>query len=220
MSTRPVFVPAPGKPGLVEDRPIEFKWFPGFSVAQKQRCIAALHEAAGLEPLLEISSKSSEAIGIRMSAFHLLVNTEVGEVPLECVFQASKVFEGGGPYVDLLEARPRDAKRDERLRTSGKLVGFERAGRAFPLEPKTLFYDWIYISAVRSDPALVEQIATYAGFTDIEFNPKKSINCQAASAARCVALLQTGRLEAALVDPDAFVKEVWAGATPRQQELF
>lgn len=220
MATRPVFVPAPDQRGLVEARDVEFQWFSGFSVAQKQRSIASLHAAAGIEPLLEISSKSTEAIGTQLSAFHLRVACEIGDVPLECVFQAGKVFERGGPYLDLLEVSPREAKRDDRLRTSGPLVRFERDGRSFPLEPKTLFYDWLYLSAVGRSSSLLGQIASYVGFTDIEFNPKKSINCQAASAARCVALIRTGRLDRALADPDSFATEVWGGAGPAQQELF
>ena len=101
------------------------------------------------------------------------------------MFQSSKVFENGGPYRDLLNVHPKDAKRDERLRTSGMLVGFNYNGCDFPLEPKTVFYDYIYISAVKQSLTAdeIRRIAEFTHFTDIEFNPQKSINTQAKTVA-------------------------------------
>lgn len=45
----------------------------------------------------------------------------------------------------------------------------------FPLEPKTVFYDYIYINAVKYTFSLdeIKQITSYTHFTDIEFNPKR-----------------------------------------------
>lgn len=116
-------------------------------------------------------------------------------VPLENVFQAGKVFEHGGPYPDLLTLSPRDAKRDERLRTGGKLTGFVFDGKTYPTEPKTAFYDYLYITALLENPALTETVLSYNAFTDIEFNPQKSLNCQAAAAARLVSLHRLGLLK-------------------------
>ncbi len=84
-----------------------------------------------------------------MSAFNLekYVPSLGKRIPLECVFQAGKVFENGGPYSDLLNVSSRDAKRDERLRMSGRIISFEFEGNRFPTKPKTLFYDWLYINA-------------------------------------------------------------------------
>ena len=50
---------------------------------------------------------------------------------------------------------------------------------AFRLEPRTFFYDWLYVSALAGRPELVNELEHRAAFTDIEFNPKRSINCQA-----------------------------------------
>ena len=76
-------------------------------------------------------------------------------------------------------------KRDDRLHNSGALVGFNYAGIDFPLEPKTVFYDYIYINAVKQTLSSEEirQITEYTHFTDIEFNPQRSINTQAKTAA-------------------------------------
>jgi hypothetical protein len=98
---------------------------------------------------------------------------------VECAFQGSKVFEDGGPFTDMFAMAPRDAKRDERLQTSGRLIGFRFMERDWALEPQTAFYDWVYISALIARKDLAEGLSKYSAFTDIEFNPEKSINCQA-----------------------------------------
>ncbi len=46
----------------------------------------------------------------------------------------------------------------------------------------------------------------YDGFSDIEFNPKKSINCQAAAAALYKALVREKQLDSALTSPAKFIK--------------
>ncbi len=209
MAKRPIFIPKTSSTSLVEERHVEFAWFPGFSLAQKQRCIGSLHAAAKVSPLLEISSKSPDALGRSLSAFSLAVAFGDGTMPLECAFQGSKVFASGGPFEDLYAASPLDAKRDPRLRESGPLVRFQFENQSFPLEPKTLFYDWLYVSACARQPTILQRLTAFGGFTDIEFNPKKSLNCQARSAAILVSLMQAGTLTEALRSPAAFATVVY-----------
>lgn len=64
-----------------------------------------------------------------------------------------------------------------------------------PLNPKTIFYDWLYINAALENPLLAAERLKYNAFTDIEFNPEKSINCQAKAAALFVALSRQGKIE-------------------------
>ena len=74
-----------------------------------------------------------------------------------------------------------------------QLTGFQFNGRQWPLTPKTAFYDWLYIRALREldgKDEIDESLCQYQAFTDIEFNPKRSVNCQARSCALHVALLQ------------------------------
>ena len=146
----------------------------------------------GKKPL-EISTKSPVPLGVKMSAFNL----KLDGITLECVFQSSKVFEHGGPYTDLLEKSPKDAKRDERLRSSGELTGFRYQGMDWALRPTTAFYDYIYYQAIRqtlSEEELKELIE-YDAFTDIEFNDRKSRNTQARSAALvCTVYRMNGKL--------------------------
>ena len=64
-----------------------------------------------------------------------------------------------------------------------------------PLNPKTVFYNWLYINAVLENPLLAAELLKYNAFTDIEFNPAKSINCQAKAAALFVALSRQDKVE-------------------------
>jgi hypothetical protein len=124
---------------------------------------------------------------------------------VECAFQGSKVFEDGGPFTDMFAMAPRDAKRDERLQTSGRLIGFRFMERDWALEPQTAFYDWVYISALIARKDLAEGLSKYSAFTDIEFNPEKSINCQAYSVALFVSLQRGNLLEQATSSQKAFL---------------
>ena len=178
------------KDGTIQKRSAEFEWFPGFAVTQKQKSIQSFHNAIrekGFVPL-EVSTKSLSNLGKKLSAFSLKLNN----YPLECVFQSSKVFEKGGPYDDLLLGSPKDAKRDDRLRTSGNLKHFEYEGSIWELEPKTLFYDWLYYKAVKEalSKEELEELCQYNAFTDIEYNANKSLNTQARSAALVTLIYQ------------------------------
>lgn len=203
MAKRPVFIPQ-GEAPFARAIETEFSWNGGFAPSQKQKNIRALHGAfLAARPdarVLEISSKSMQENGPALSAFALVkyVPALGRSVPVENVFQAGKVFEHGGPYQDLLTVPPRDAKRDERLRTGGRLTGFYFDGRICPIRPETAFYDYLYISALLENPALAETVLSYDAFTDIEFNPQKSLNCQAAAAARFVSLHRLGLLTESL----------------------
>lgn len=213
MAERPVFIPAPESPELVSEVFLPLKWHTGFAQVQKEKNIAALHAAAaerGLAPLLEISSKSKSERGRHMSAFHMTVPTKCcGRIKLELAFQGSKVFEHGGPFTDLYRKGENEigqAKRDPRLQQSGRLIGFSFEGLDFPLEPKTAFYDWLYCSFLWDHREWATKLYEYAGFTDVEFNPHRSINCQARSAALFLSLMKRGDLEGALQSPDAFTQ--------------
>ena len=210
MARRPVFVPDSDKP-YVSEVSLDFEYFPGSSIQQKQRSIASLHASYVARfpssRVLEVSSKSERDIGVQLSAFNLMIEYPGrGSCSVECAFQASKVFLHGGPFVDLFNASSRAAKSDRRLRESGKLVGFKYFEHEFPLEPKTYFYDWLYASTLCRHDKLVEQVMMFDAFTDIEHNPERSINCQARSVAKVVGLARAGLLTDALQSPRAFLE--------------
>lgn len=209
MSQRPVFVPIKRKP-WTDVYMTEFQWNSGLSAAQKKKNVAALHQAFVArfpeKKVLEISSKSSEDLGVKLSAFNLtkFVPSLGKAVPVECVYQGSKVFAVGGPYTDLYTATSRAAKGDDRLRQSGELRRFSFEGKEFPLKAGSAFYDWLYINALMEHPELSEPLLGYDGFTDIEFNPNKGVACQANAAALYVSLHRQGLLEQCR-DFDAFL---------------
>lgn len=215
MAKRPVFKAVAVFP-YVEVIQTEFIYFPGFSPSQAQKSAESLHHSY-LEKypedsgkILEVSTKSTMPLGNALSAFNLRYRMSNGDdIPLECVFQAGKCFENGNQYKDLLKASAREAKRDPRLRESGKLVKFELEGRSFPLVPRTLFYDWLYIAALMQHERLAEEIMAYAAFTDIAFNPEKSTNCQARSVALYVALRTADKLAEAMKDVETFQRLVY-----------
>lgn len=214
MAERPVFVPRADGPVLVKTDKVSFQWFAGMAVSQKQKSIAALHNAAIDADLcrrpLEVSSKSPVTTGVALSAFNLGSRTQRTQrtFTVETAFQSSKVFELGGPYRDLLYATSREAKKDQRLQESGRLLHFDFFGDQWALEPKTAFYDWLYIKTLVANEDLLPELVSYDGFTDIEFNPERSINCQAYSLALFKAFQLRGLLEVAMSGRESFLKVV------------
>lgn len=181
---------------------MEFPRYPGQSKVQKQRSIHALHEAYTSafpdQRALEISSKSPVELGVQLSAFHLThyVPALSQWLPVETLYQASKVRKLGGPYPRLLTLSARQAKQESKAYESdGAIIGYQLAGIAYPLKPYSLFYDYLYLNALLDHPELAEQLLSYDAFTDIEFNDKKSVNCQAHAAALYVSLARAGLLE-------------------------
>ena len=209
MANRPIYMPKSAAPYRTLYT-AEFTWNSGLSASQKKKNIIALHESFAAhfpgKKVLEISSKSMQEGGVELSAFNLMkfVPSLGKALPVEVIYQAGKVFKNGGPYPDLLEGTSREAKKDERLRNSGAIVGFRFEGRDFPIRPQTFFYDYLYINALLENPELAKIVLEYDGFTDIEFNPEKSINCQAKSAALFAALSRLG-LTDKVRDPDEFL---------------
>lgn len=233
MANRPIFTPDFNGFPYVETVDIEFKWYPGFAKSQMQKTIMSLHEAAGkhgITPILEISRKSSSQLGVSLSAFNLPLETPNGKkMSVECAYQGSKVFEDGGPYHDLYAVSSRMAKTDERLQNSGELIGFNFCGEDFPTEPKTAFYDWLYITALyHKKKDLMQQLESFQGFSDIVFNPSKSLNCQARAAALFVSLTKNGLIDGQIINSKDYYFTLLTGdeqlsltePMPRQLSLF
>lgn len=193
MAKRPVF--QADEFGVIKHE-VEFKWYPGYAVSQKQKSIDSIHREFcrarnfPIEKILEISSKSKKELGIALSAFNLKTKTLKGEIEysVESAYQSSKVFEDGGPYKDILKLDSRSAKKDPRVYKKTNIKYFEFFGDRFELEPKTAFYDWLYINILLKNPKLCDEIMKYRAFTDIEFNPKRQTSTQAFSIALFVSL--------------------------------
>lgn len=200
MANRPVFMASDSKDELVIVDNLDFEWFPGFSVIQKKKSVETLHQAFiekyASKKILEISSKSESDLGVMLSAFNLQIELLNGhKASVESLYQSSKVFEQGGPYKDIRYKSPLEAKRDERLKVSGDVIAFEHRNDRWGIEPKTAFYNWLYLNVLNLNGDLKNQVLEYDAFTDIEFNPKKSFSCQANAIALYVSLRRNNFLQ-------------------------
>lgn len=204
---RPIFIPTEEGDKIVDIKNIEFEWHMGMALSQKKKSMNSLHEKAkelGIFPVLEISSRSDDVIGKKLSAFNLLFEMGNKKISVESVFQGSKIFEKGGPFRDLYFIPGWEIKKDVRLKESGKFIGFNLNNEDWPIEPKTLFYDWIYMTALIQNPDLSKELFKYKGFSDIAFNPKKSFSCQAYSAALFISLQKRGLVPKIFKDKKSF----------------
>lgn len=225
MATRPIFSPSITGNLLVVTHHINFEWFPGMALSQSRKSISSLHQAAKnhieAKEILEISSKSPDQLGVSLSAFNLMIKTvkHEREFSLECAYQASKVFERGGPFLDLLNVKSIDAKRDPRLNQHGRLIKFRFFGTDWPLMPRTAFYDWLYINALHKHPELADEVLKLQAFSDIAFNPDRSINCQAYAAALYVSLFKRGLLtDQLLKDQATYLSVINTGSVSNAHE--
>ena len=201
MASRIVFLPTTqDESALFTEQLVSFEWVPGMAISQGTKSVLNLHATAkeqlGISQILEISTRSQEHFGISLSAFNLQVQVATKTVSVEVAYQSSKVFSGGGPYLDLLEGSSMEAKQDSRIKTSGELQEFEFEGIRWPLNGNPNFYDYLYIRGLANNPGS-ENLLKYEAFTDIAFNQnrtkksiKKSFNCQARSAAIYCSLIK------------------------------
>ena len=209
MANRPFFIPNDNKDELVKTKLVEFKWFSGFAKVQKQKSISSFHENISKQfrynKILEISTKSKDKLGVKLSAFNLKINFKNKEYFLESLFQGSKVFSNEGPYVDIYKKASIDAKKDERIKRSD-LKEFNFFGEKFTLDFD--FYSWLYFLALKQNKKLTSEMLQYQAFTDIEFNPEKSLNCQAYSAALYLSMIKNNILNIDKEYPDDELKSI------------
>lgn len=224
MATRPYFL-IDNNDKIFIEKFCSFTYYTGFAISQKQKSISSFHteikKVENNDKILEISSKSKTPLGVKLSAFNLEYYDKQTQEShfVENWFQASKIFENGGPFTDLLKIPPRQIKKDERLKTSGKLIMFKMNNTKWELIPRTMFYDYLYISALMQNKELSQEIIKYDIFTDIEFNPKKSVNCQARAVAIFVSLYKRGLLKQYLENKKLF-ETIYTNKIKKQLQLF
>lgn len=177
-----------------EEKIVEFTYVKGLAFSQKQKNVLSFHSSIReLYPnakILEVSTKSHSNIGVDLSAFNL----KLDGVPIENIFQASKVFENGEQFDFLISYHPREAKQFV-AKEGLKLKSFKYKGMEIPLNPPSMFYDYIYCTALSKIPHISKELAYYDIFTDIEFNEKKQINCQARACAIYSYMLKTNTVD-------------------------
>lgn len=199
MATRPIFVGTTSRETIFEERPISFTWHAGMAPSQKKKNVVELHQAAaryGYSLILECSSKSESELGRRLSAFSLEVEVAGFSSKLECIYQGSKVFQRGGPFPQLYGTTPIEAKRFFREKNLGLITSFRVGSCSFSNEPFNAFYDWLFLRALRPHVGFLRQnVFKYDAYSDIEFNPERSVNSQARSIAIIKSLDYRGELD-------------------------
>ncbi|HQQ20249.1 MAG TPA: hypothetical protein PK520_09165, partial [Exilispira sp.] len=68
------------------------------------------------------------------------------------------------------------------------------------------FYNWLYINALNQQNNIIKTLMNFDGYSDISFNPNKSINCQAYSCALYVALFKREILQDVISDKNKFLE--------------
>ena len=165
--------------------------------------------------VLEISTKSSIPLGIKLSAMNLDVTVGIGEgearrlvtAKVESLYQGSKVFEQSGVHSEWYELRSWDAKKEAgQLHKAERLVGFSFDGKDYPPRDGSLFYNWLYIRGLTSikNTELRKELLEggWNAFTDIESRTGQYA-CQAEGASIFLALAKSGQI-GVLMDFDKF----------------
>ena len=67
----------------------------------------------------------------------------------------------------------------------------------------------LYIQALYSHKDFLKKLFKYEGFTDIEFNPNKSINCQARTCAIIVSLLKKDLYDEVMSSKEKFIEIIY-----------
>lgn len=167
-----------------------------------RRLVDSIQELEHQSCILEVSTASSHAAGVMLSALNLHLNSSWGKHSVERIFQASKVFEFGGPFQEILGINVAP-KSFAKLTTSGKLIGFKGPdGLQFPADGTSGFYDRLYIRALIENPHLLAELLNFDVFTDLRFAKRvrgfvasQPINTQARSCAIAKSLFALGGLE-------------------------
>lgn len=229
-ATRPYFMVVQEDVGYVR-RMCTFEWHSGMALSQAHRNVASLHQAIQEEapdaaPTLEVSTKSLNPLGGRLSALNLtLPIKKLGGrlISVENVFQCAKVFGGEldgqtiGPFPELLEDEPYTIKKKikecltDAQQSSATLIGFRQNGVDYPLEPMEGFYFYLYCNALRlffeKEQGALAGCLQFHSFTDISFNPQKSFNCQSAALAFYLSMVKqyaSQEIAAFLKDKEVF----------------
>lgn len=191
---------------VFDEEVVTFTYIKGMAFSQKVKNVLSFHSSIQSQfpyaRILEVSTKSSNPLGVALSAFNLTLDG----CSVECIYHASKVFEDGTCFEFLKDFSPRDAKRYMRENGTGALKCYKFNDTEIPLATKTMFYDYLYIKALMQNLDISNAIAEYDIFTDIEFNEKKGLNCQARSCAIYSYMLRTDTVNKYMGSMESFEK--------------
>lgn len=200
---------------------VTFPWSNGSKHQNIQAILDTFHDVYPEVPALEVSLASSQPEGVAAAAMKLPLHLEeLGQdVPVGIVYEASKVFENGGPYTDLLQCSRQKVQKDARLQQSGRCTGYRLEGAEFSAEPHPYaFFNWLYGCALRQAPEKAEGVLKFGAFSDLNLGSSKmDRNSPARAAAVYAGLAAAGKL-ACLDSYEAFVAETCTEPAPKAAE--
>lgn len=168
MANRPIYLSTGNILNPYHEENINFEWVPGYSYKNKERRRESLKKEIekqyDIAKWLEVSTISDKDIGRKLSALNLMLTlTDNSKHSVESIYQTSKI------YVD------------------NHIVKFKFRSTEFENNPYGMYYDYLYMVALYQNQEYHELIKNYYLFTDLFFNPNKSINTQA----RAIAIFKT-----------------------------
>lgn len=191
----------------------EIKWKSGFGKKSRIENINMLHSKIAStfnvspDRILEVSTNSENTLGRKLSSFNLELEVNGNKYKVESAYQSSKKFEtllGIKSFSEYIKEKPGIIKSKIRGMDPKTLIGFNFLGVSYNLNPKYMFYDWLYVRAIHQQPNMFNKLFDYDYFTDIEFNPEKSINCQARSVVLYIWLMKKSRVDEYIMSPGKF----------------
>ncbi len=226
MSERIYYVVNDSGEKLYDEKGVEFWYFRGFAASQKRKSIVSMHEAIKKASpgakILEVSLYSPERVGVKLCDQNLKMQVKKLRryVSVKCLFEASKVFEAGGPFVDLLKVTPDEASSNKRLKNSGQLIKYVFEGQEWGTVPSNMFYDYLYLRTLCQNSDFLNEALKYDVFTDIEPSQENAVDCPARAVAIAVGLKRRGLLEKSLESKEAFEKVYKLTGQTEQISLF
>lgn len=208
MAVRKIYLPLTEYP-YAKEVSVTFPWSNGSKHQNVQAVLDTFHDVYPEVPALEVSLASSQPEGIHAAAMKLPLHLAAlgQEVPVGIVYEASKVFENGGPYAELLQCSRQQVQKDNRLLKSGKCVGYRLEEAEFPAEPPYAFFNWLYGCALRQNPEKADGVLKFGAFSDLDLGTtKKDRNSPARAAAVYAGLAAAGKLNC-FDSYEAFVAE-------------
>ena len=140
---------------------VTFTYIKGMAFSQKVKNALSFHQSIQEQfpndRILEVSTKSSNDLGVALSAFNL----KLDDRPIESIYHSCKVFSDGVRFDFLRDWAPRDVKRYIRENGDKELKCYRYSDEDIPLETGTLFYDYIYIQALRQVPEVSVLLENY-----------------------------------------------------------
>lgn len=199
MAVRPVFLVNQNKPYFSEYN-VNFVYNNGFAPCQKRKNIIAIHNAFHKDnsdkEVLEISSKSFDEVGVNLSAFNLMLYVEsLGKrMPVEIMYHTGKVYKDSGRHLEILNMSPRESKKYLYQNKFGDIEYFIFENQRVAVDDFN-FYTWLYLKGLLENEQIARHLLKYEAFTDVEYNPNRSKNCQARAAAMFVSLYKQDKIQ-------------------------